>query len=330
MWRLIFFFFFPIGICAQQRFQFTESKMGSPFTIIFYDSDSTHAQFCATESFQLVDSLNEIFSDYSPTSEISLLLNNKGDTNIILSNELLEIIVRAKAAYKKSNRAFDITMGALSQLWRNAKAENRFPSKKEIKSVKKKTGFNNISINEKNKTILFRKEGRRFDFGGIVKGYATEKVIDYLKSKNINSALVDAGGDIAMSSPPPGKTGWTVAMNLPERGDETWESKLKLSNRSVATSGDVYQYTLHKEKKYSHIINPRTGYGVTNLRNVTVIAGDGATADWLATACSILSIKKAKKLVLKEKAELFIAQQNTSSIKIYKTAGFDQFISKKD
>ena len=105
--------------------------------------------------------------------------------------------------------------------------------------------------------------------------------------------MADASGDIVMSDAPPGKNGWTIGINLPENENELWDKKLELKNFAVSTSGDIYRYTIHNGKKYSHIIDPRTGYGVTSQRNVTVIAKDGATADWLATACSILPIKKA-------------------------------------
>jgi thiamine biosynthesis lipoprotein len=105
-----------------------------------------------------------------------------------------------------------------------------------------------------------------------------------LKKRNISIALADAGGDIALGDAPPEKNGWSVGINLPEQENELMSQKLELRNCAVATSGDVYNYILHDGKKYSHIIDPRTGYGVTNQRNVTVIANDGATADWLLPA----------------------------------------------
>jgi len=156
-------------------------------------------------------------------------------------------------------------------------------------------------------------------------GYAAQKVIDFLRSKNISIALADASGDIVMSEAPPGKSGWTVGINLPESENELWDRKLELKNCAVSTSGDVYRYTIHNGKKYSHIIDPRTGYGVTSQRNVTVIAKEGAVADWLATACSILSIDKALKLAKKEKAALFIATLENDKVVTYKTEDFDSF-----
>lgn len=331
MCRLILLFLLPVSVSAQlKRFQFTEEKMGSPFTIIFYCSDSGRATELSQHCFALVDSLNYIFSDYSPTSEISLLSKSASTKEQPVSDELFKMIIRSRVAWKDSEKTFDITTGALTQLWRISKSKNVFPSAEEINAAKKLTGFKNIEINNKTKTITIKTPGLSFDFGGIVKGYAAQKVVDYLKNENINSALADAGGDIAMSDSPPEKRGWIVGINMPESENELWSKKLELENGAVATSGDVYRYTIHNGIKYSHIIDPRTGYGVTSQRNVTVIAKDGATADWLATACSILPIKKVLKLVKKEKAGLFITTLENKKIVIYKTRNFENYFHKDE
>ena len=303
--------------------------MGSSFNIIFYHADSAEAVMLAKECFLVVDSLNIIFSDYSSESEVGKLALQKNLTDINVSDELFSMLKRSKDAWERSGKTFDITIGALTQLWRKAKKENRFPSEAEIKEAKDLTGFKNLIINERSKTISFKKPGIRFDFGGIVPGYAAQRVIDFLKTKNINIALVDASGDIVMSDAPPGKDGWTIGINLPENENEIWDKKLELKNFAVSTSGDVYRYTIHNGKKYSHIIDPKTGYGVTSQRNVTVITKYGADADWLATACSILSTKKALALAKKEHAAILIATLKDEKITIYKSKSFDKYFQKK-
>jgi thiamine biosynthesis lipoprotein len=155
-----------------------------------------------------------------------------------------------------------------------------------------------------------------------------QKVIDYLKDKGIDAALADAGGDIVMSNASTGNEGWLVGVNLPETTDDLMKKKLSLANYSVATSGDAYQYIEHNGKKYSHIIDPRTGYGVSFQRNVTVIAKDGAVADWLATACSILTIREAKNICKRQHAELFISSIENGKISVYQTSGFKKFWKK--
>jgi len=330
MLRLIFLLLLPFTVSAQlKRFQFSGNKMGSSFNLIFYHTDSAEAVVIAKECFLIVDSLNNTFSDYSSESEVGKLALQKNLTDIKVSDELFSMITRSKHAWERSGKTFDITIGALTQLWRKAKKENRFPSEAEVKAAKDLTGFKNLTINERSKTISFKKPGIRFDFGGIVPGYAAQRVIDFLKTKKINIALVDASGDIVMSDAPPGKDGWTIGINLPESKNEIWDKKLELKNFAVSTSGDVYRYTINNGIKYSHIIDPGTGYGVTSQRNVTVITKYGADADWLATACSILPIKKALGLAKKEHAAILIAILKDEKISIHKSVSFDKYFQKK-
>jgi len=330
MLRLIFLLLFPFTLSAQlKRSEFSENKMGSSFNLIFYHTDSAEAVVIAKQCFLIVDSLNNIFSDYSSESEVGKLAQQPKQTDIKVSDELFSMIVRSKDVWERSGKSFDITIGALTQLWRKAKKENRFPSKAEIKAAKDLTGFKNLIINERSKTISFKRQGIRLDFGGIVPGYAAQRVIDFLKTRNINMALADASGDIVMGDAPPGKDGWTIGINLPGNENETWDKKLELKNFAVSTSGDVYRYTIHNGIKYSHIIDPGTGYGVTSQRNVTVITKYGADADWLATACSILPIKKALALAKKEHAAILIATLNGEKIITYKSKNFDKSFQKK-
>ena len=330
MWRLIFLLLFPVTVSAQlKRFQFTENKMGSTFSMIFYCDDSIKASALSKECFAMVDSMNIIFSDYATTSEVGRLASMPIVKDQKVSDELFEMIRLSKSAWFRSGKTFDVTIGALTQLWRKAKVEKRFPSEEEINTAKQSTGFKNLTIDQTKRTISFKKQGMHLDFGGIVPGYVAQKVLDHLKSKNINIALVDASGDIVVSDPPPGKDGWTIAINLPESSDETLDKKLELSNFAVSTSGDVYRYIIHNGKKYSHIIDPKTGYGVTSQRNVTVISKYGRDADWLATACSILPIKKALKLVEKEHAAVLIATIEKEKIVTYRSKNFDKYFQKK-
>ena len=330
MLRLIFLLLLPVSISAQlKRFQFSDTKMGSPFNIIFYHTDSAEAVLIAKQCYSIVDSLNNIFSDYGSASEVGKLALQANQTGIQVSDELFSMIVKSKDAWKRSGKTFDVTIGALTQLWRKAKKENRFPTATEIKTAKDLTGFKNVVINERSKTISLKKPSIRFDFGGIVPGYAAQKIIDLLKSKNINNSLVDASGDIVLGDAPPGKEGWIIGINLPENENELWDKKLELRNFAVSTSGDVYRYTLHNGIRYSHIIDPGTGYGVTSQRNVTVITKYGADADWLATACSILPIKKALALAKKEHAAILIATLKGEKLVTYKSKSFDKYFQKK-
>jgi thiamine biosynthesis lipoprotein len=299
--------------------------MGSPLNIIFYAQDSVIANKQAKACFRLVDSLNHIFSNYDSSSELTRINNNAGIAKNTASPLMWELLMKSKEAYIESNGAYNIAMGPLTQLWRIARRSKKFPTQLQIKKTLLLCDFNKIQLNNKEHSIYLSAKGMQLDFGGIGKGYIAQKVVDFLNTQGIPESLVDAGGDIVLGNAPWDKKGWTVGVNQPEKADDLLPEKLQLHNMSVATSGDVYQFIVHNGKKYSHIIDPKTGYGVTSLRNVTVIASDGAVADWLATACSILPINEAKKLALSLHAELLITESVNNQLKRNNTKGFDKY-----
>jgi len=299
--------------------------MGSPFNLIFVSNDSLKAKHIAQDCFTLIDSLSQIFSDYDTTSEVNKINASAGLTTTKVSPAMLDLLLLSKQAYHKSIGAYDITIGPLSLLWRKARKKQEFPTKAAIETARHLMGFNQVQIDSEKAIIFLPKKGMRLDFGGIAKGYIAQWVIDYLKSIGIKEALADAGGDISMSGAPLSSKGWLVGVNVPETADDLLSKKLELTSISVATSGDVYQFIENEGVKYSHIINPITGYGVTSLRNVTVIAPLGATADWLATACSILPIELAKKVALENHAQLLITTIQKDKIKFDATPGFNKY-----
>ena len=327
-------FFTAISVCStiagdaqQSRFSFTESKMGAPFTVVFYSNDSVEAASVAKRCFIIVDSFNFIFSDYIDTSELSKLSATAGINAqaTIVSPALYDILLKSKKAYELSEGAFDITMGPLSKLWRKSRKQHQFPNDSTVKSVRNLIGFDKLVIDTVNKTVRLTQIGMQLDLGGIAQGYVAQKIIDFLHTQGINNALVNASGDIVMSGAPIDKKGWVIGVNVPETTDELLTQKLVLQNISVTTSGDAYQFIEKDGIKYSHIIDPTTGYGVTSQRNVTAIAADGTAADWLATACSILSIKKAKKLASSLGAEVLIAEIIKGKLVLNSTKGFSFF-----
>ena len=323
----VFFLLIFNGAAQPQRFSFTQQKMGAPFTIVFYSTDSTSANQLARQCFRLVDSIVLIFSDYIDNSEISKLSEAAGKEPrpIQVSPALLDILLLSKTAFEKSRGTFDITIGPLSRLWRTARKSNQFPSNESVQAARRLVGFNKLQIDSAGKTVLLPNSPVQLDLGGIGQGYIAQKIMDYLKEQQVNSALVNASGDLVTSGPPPGLPGWTVGVNMPENEAELLAKKLLLHHKAVTTSGDFYQYMEHGGKKYSHIIDPRTGYGVTFQRNITVIANDGATADWLATACSILPVQKAKKLVRQFNAALLVSEIKRGKVVTRATKDFADY-----
>ena len=328
--RIFFLFFcllvFQFLFSQENRYTFAQQKMGSPFHLVIFCGDSSKATQLANASFLLIDSLNNIFSDYLPQSELNRLCATSGkDSFVAVSDPFFEMFLLAEEAWKNTKGSFDITIGPLSKVWRKARREKFFPHPDTIQKAKEKVDWKNVVIDKKTHRIKLVQKNMQLDLGGIAAGYIAQKIADFLTTQNVPSALVDASGDIVCTNAPPGKKAWTIGINQPGEANKLLEKNIEINNCSVSTSGDVFQYIEHEGKKYSHIVDPKTGYGTTFQRNVTIIAPDGTTADWLATACSILPMKKVRKLTKKMKAEFLITQRKKTRIKQYSSSGFRNY-----
>ncbi len=203
---------------AQQRYVFTQPKMGSPFTIILYTSDSLTAASLAEQAFSLVDDYVQIYSDYIDSSELNRLCARAGAgaQPVQVSAPMYDILLRSKKAFELSRGKFDITMGPVTRLWRQARKQLRFPQPAEVIARLALTGFNKIVFDTVQRTVRLTQAGMQLDLGGIAQGYIAQKVADFLRQKKIENALIDVSGDIVAIGSPPATPGWTIGVNLPE------------------------------------------------------------------------------------------------------------------
>ncbi len=315
-----------MSAAQQNRYAYSMQKMGSPFNIVLYADTKQMADSVAQESFKLVDSINLVCSDYDSSAELYKLQFAAVGKSIKISPILMELFCTAHKAYKDADGSFDITVGPLSRLWRSARKAQQFPTNAAINDARNRVGFNKLQIDSNAQTITFLQSKMQLDMGAIAKGYAADKVLALLQSHGITTALVDAGGDMVAFGIPPQKKGWTIGINVPGQQEKLLERKLVLSNKAVATSGDAFQFMVHEGKRYGHIIDPRTGYGVTFQRNVTVVAPTATTADWLATACSILTLEQVKILAKKYKSEVLITTLQNGRIQKLSFGKFDSYL----
>lgn len=287
-----------------KRFEYTRPLMGTEFKIIIYHTDEAVAKKAADKAFIRVAVLEKVFSDYDENSEISWLSDAGKATDI--SDELWTVLTYAQEVAERSEGAFDVSVGALSKLWRKAFREKEFPSKAAINKALGTVGYQSISMRERNNAVKLYKEGMRLDFGGIAAGYAVDEAIAWLKVSGINMYLVDGGGDIRCGMAPPGKPGWEI--EVPDKlvnGELTFK-KAFYKNTAITTSGDTYRYLEYEGKRYSHIIDPHTGYGLTNRRIVTVTAPTCMEADaWATAAC--VGIKKLLTVDLRDKENIRVS-----------------------
>ncbi len=320
-----------------QKFKFEQKQMGVPFTITLYAKDEATANKAAKAAYERVEKLNDIMSDYNPKSELMLLCASaKLGQPVKVSYDLAEVLITARVLSCKTDGAFDVTVGPMVKDWRRARQRRQLPSKQKIELLKKRVGWRHVSTNPKELTVELEKEKMLLDLGGIAKGYAADEALAVLKKHGITSALIDAGGDVVVGDAPPNKKGWRIGIAALNKPNASPTRFVLLSNLSIATSGDAYQYLEIRGKRYSHIVNPHTGLGLTTRSSVSVIAPTGMKADAWASAVSVLGVKKGIALIEKEdkwsvqegKCAVLIATIEQDKVKTFSSKKFANFEDK--
>lgn len=323
------YFLILSNFCFSQskKYTFSQPKMGSPLNITLYSNDSVKANQIVTEAYKIADSLNLIYSDYLENSELSLLSKKSGTNEFTkVLPALWDILNLSVEASQKSKGAYDITVGSIVKLWRKARKEKVLPERNILKNMLQAVGYQYIVLDSTIHAVKLLRPNTQLDVGGIGKGYVAQIIVNFCKSKGIEKVLVDAGGKLAMATQV--DKPWRIGITIPN-SEELIPLYLMLQNQAVATSGNRYQFVEIGGKKYSHIVNPRTGLGLTHQRNVTAIAPDGATADWLATACSVLSVEKALKLIESmPNCALFMAEIQRGKLKMWQSKRFKPYLEK--
>lgn len=293
---LLILIYLPGLLFAQEkRYEFEKGLMGSPFRLVFYAASDSLADGTAKSAFGRIEALNETLSDYRDGSEINRLSAQAGSGRWVpVSHDLFEVVRISQKISRKTAGAFDITIGPVVQLWRRAMRRSTFPGREEITKAMQPVGYRHIRLRRKKQAIRLTKPTMRLDVGGIGKGYAADAAVKVLQQAGITSILVDAGGDLTLAQPPPGKRGWEVEVSSGKQADST--AILVLSNVGIATSGAAYRYLEHEGVKYSHIVDPATGVGLRYHVRTTVIASNGTLADALATAFSVAGKDKGRRI----------------------------------
>jgi len=275
------------------RFEDARIAMGSRVSIVVYAEDQDQASRATIAAFAEIARQEEILSDYKDDSESRLLVEQSPNTWHDASPDLLEILVLSREIWNASDGAFDPTVGPITALWRPAFKQASLPNADALGHALERVSMNLLQIDTDHNRIRFAKQGMRLDFGGIGKGFAAQKALDVLREQGCPRALIDLGGDLALGDPPPGAEGWRITI---DNGLEL-PTQVKLANVGVATSGDHYRHVEIDGVRYSHIVDPKTGLGLTRRVAVTVIAPDPWLADSLASAVSVLGEQNAKSLL---------------------------------
>jgi thiamine biosynthesis lipoprotein len=312
------------------RHEFQQVLMGMDFKLTFYAANSAAAKRAADAAFGRVAELNAILSDYDPASELSRLSATAGRNRwVAVSPDLWFVLRRSDSLARKTDGAFDVTVGPLTRLWRRARRQRELPSAERLRAALAAVGYQFVEFNPAPRAIKLQQPGMRLDLGGIAAGYAADEALAVLRQHGCSRALVDASGDIVTGEPPPGEAGWRIALPGETNGDST-PRYLKLKHAAVTTSGDTAQFVEIGGKRYSHIVDPRTGLGLTSRLRVTVIGPDCITADSVATAVSVLGPQRGLALVRETPGtECLIADADTQRV-LATSEGFERSFIARD
>jgi len=309
------------------RFEFTEPQMGVPFRIVLYAPDKPTADQAARAAFGRITQLNDILSDYDTDSELSRLSQTAGSGRAVqASADLWFVLKRSQELAQRTDGAFDVTVGPVVSLWRKARREKRLPAPAKLAEALKAVGYRNLVLDPQCHAARLLVPYMRLDLGAIAKGYAVDAALKVLRARGVTRALVSGGGDMVAGDPPPGKRGWRIEVAPLDVTNAPPARFVLLANAGLATSGDLFQHLEIDGKRYSHIVDPHTGIGLTDHSLVTVIAPDGITADGLSTAISVLGPEAGARLVEKTRgAAVHMVRMPGDRIEMAESSRFKRF-----
>ncbi len=313
-----------------QRFEFNHPAMGTLFTITLYAPASPQAKAAAQAAFKRIDALEDIMSDYQADSELMRLCEQPVGKPVPVSPELFDVLQRSQQISEISGGAFDVTVGPYVRLWRFARKRKVLPTAAELASASAAVGCRNLQLDRRAHTVALLVPSMRLDLGGIAKGYAADEALKLLRGRGIDRALVAASGDIAIGEAPPGQAGWRVGIASIDARTNALTRTVLLRNAGISTSGDTEQFIEIGGVRYSHILNPATGLGLTNRIQATVIAPDATTTDAMATTVCVLGAQRGLKAVdgLRGAAALVLVKQDGQTQRMV-SRRFDRITGRK-
>jgi FAD:protein FMN transferase len=261
--------------CAPASLRLEESldAMGTTFTVVTYGLDRFKMQAAVELAFDEVRRLDQLLSNYRPASEWSKVNRYAAERPVTVSRELFDLLAACLRYSEASEGAFDITVGPLMKVWGFYKGSGRFPHRAEIKGALARVGYRNIQLDGDGLTVRFRNPGVEMDPGGIGKGYAVDRMVEILKENGIESALITAGSSsiYALGAPETDPRGWRIVIRDPKDAGKI-AAEVILKNESMSTSGNYEKFFRVRNRMYSHIMDPRTGYPAQGMVSVSVIA----------------------------------------------------------
>ncbi len=254
--------------------------MGTLFKFKTHTENGEVAKQATKEAFAVANRINSVASDYIADSELLSFSKLPHGKPYSVSEILFPLLLQAQYFAKETAGNFDPTLGPLTQLWRESRRRNSLPDKSALAAAIASSGYAKLILDKVARTLTFTVPGMRLDLGGIAKGQTADAMLTVFKNHGLTRTSITCGGDVRVGDPPPGRDHWTISVKTSGEAKQP----LELVNAAVSTSGDTHQFIEIDGQRYSHIIDPRTGLGLTEPRTATVIAPTAAESDARATA----------------------------------------------
>jgi thiamine biosynthesis lipoprotein len=305
-----------------QRYVFEKAEMGVPFRITLYAATEAEGKAASNAVWERVEVLNSILSDYDPDSELSRLSRTSGQgRSVPVSTDLWNVLSLAQRVSEKTDGALDVTVGPLVNLWRRVRRRRELPDDTTRLEMLTRVGYTALKLDPANRSVELTKPEMRLDVGGVAKGYAADEAMKVLKRRGITSALVAASGDMCASEPPPGKPGWRIQVAALDTPDAPPPRFVWLKNSAISTSGDTFQRVEINGVRYSHIVDPKTGIGLTDHGLVTVLGPDASTTDSLETTVSVMGPERGLALIEQTPGTaVYIVRKPAERVEVYESA----------
>lgn len=295
---ILFFLLFPLTLFAQSDVvvERNVTLMGSQFQITLVAQDSATAIQHIDLTVAEIERIENLISEWRPHTQVSEINRNAGIKPVKVDKELFDLTKRALEYSKMSNGAFDISTAAMDKVWKFDGSMTEKPSEESIRKSIERVGYENIILDSAQSTIYLAREGMKIGFGSIGKGYAADKGRELMQKLGIKAGIVNASGDIALWGTQSNRKLWRIGINNPFKRHGIAKI-LKLKEAAIATSGSYEKYAEIDNIRYSHIINPTTGYPATGLTSVTVYGPSAEFANALSTSIMVLGLHEGKKLI---------------------------------
>ena len=290
-WLPLLFCLMALNFYGQDRKYVTVSKtlklMGSRFDITVVAVNEELGYINIDEAVAEITRIEKLISSWDQDSETSLINRNAGIQPVKVSLELYKLIERAKQISEITDGAFDISYASMDEIWKFDGSMKRMPSEDDIKKSVARVGYQKIILNEQDHSVFLKQPGMKISFGAIGKGYAADKTKELLVANQVVAGIINAAGDLTTWGTKVSGEKWLIGIANPLSKDKIF-SWLPIVESSVATSGNYEKYVIFGGKKYTHIIDPRTGYPASGINSVSIFAKSAELCDALATAVFIM------------------------------------------